>query len=129
MRPAITASKTDNQRVTLISNNQNENFALLISELLYVAAAENYCDVFYVTRDVLHKKTLRIGISAIENQLNAVDATFFRCHKSFIVNRAHVSKVSGNAQGYKLNLKQTEITIPVSRKWNHSLREELAIRQ
>jgi DNA-binding LytR/AlgR family response regulator len=50
---------------------------------------------------------------------------FFRCHRAYIVNLAAVEHVSGNAQGYKLHLKDVAELIPVSRNLNSVLSSKL----
>jgi DNA-binding LytR/AlgR family response regulator len=41
-----------------------------------------------------------------------------KCHRSCIVNLDKVVKVSGNAQGFKLHLKETDFVVPVARKYS-----------
>jgi DNA-binding LytR/AlgR family response regulator len=57
-------------------------------------------------------------VAALQGKQN-----IYRCHKSYLVNLAKVNHVSGNAQGYKLHLKDVEDQIPVSRKLNEEIKE------
>jgi DNA-binding LytR/AlgR family response regulator len=44
-----------------------------------------------------------------------------RCHRSYVVSRAAIERVSGNAQGYKLHLAAGQVVVPVARKYNDLL--------
>ena len=60
----------------------------------------------------------------MEKQLAACPG-FFRCHRMYLVNLAHVHWVSGNAQGLKLHLTDLEEAVPVSRSLTNTIKEKL----
>ena len=63
----------------------------------------------------LKKTLLRGSLSRFEEQAHHPDVV--RCHRSFVVNLRQVASVSGNAQGYKLQLQNYPSPIPVARRY------------
>lgn len=110
--------------IKIDSNNQNEEIILNISELLFIKSADNYIEVFYLKDNVVMNSMLRNTLKSIED-IFAGNENIIRCHKSYLVNLRYVNNVSGNAQGYKLHLRFTDIPIPVSRKLNDFVKEKL----
>ena len=107
--------------VILPSQNQNENIKIATDLLYFVKAADNYIEV-YLMNETLQKKMIRNTLKSIEESLIG-NSNFFRCHKSYIVNLDKVSKISGNAQGYKLHMVDMDQQIPVSRQLNLEIKE------
>jgi len=107
--------------IILKGENQNEELNLKSTELKYIGSANNYVEVNFNNE----KKLLRSTLKKMETQLNE-HSQFYRCHKKFIVNLNQVEKISGNAQGYKLHLKESDILIPVSRSLNEEISKKFA---
>ena len=62
----------------------------------------NYVEVWTTAESSAPERTLiRNTISQLAGQLPPAD--FLVCHRSWVVNPAHVTEVSGNAQGYRLH--------------------------
>jgi len=89
--------------------------SLSLNELLYLESADNYVAVHHLQQDELQRDLLRHSLKGIEAQLEGMPVV--RCHRSYIVNLTQTVKLSGNAQGMQLQLKQGDQTIPVSRKY------------
>lgn len=110
--------------VKINSQNQNEELIISSSDLLFIKAADNYIEVYYLDES-------QVEVSLLRNTLKNVELIFYtneniiRCHKSYLVNLQYVNNVSGNAQGYKLHLDFTDIPVPVSRKLNNFVKEKL----
>lgn len=103
--------------VLLEGDNQNEQLRLHPGQIVYIAAADNYVQVYFLENETLKKRLLRATLKKMEDAV--AEYTFlFRCHRTYLVNMDLVQKVSGNAQGYRLHLLHTEDTIPVSRNLN-----------
>ena len=108
------------EEIWITGENQNEELLLKTNELLFIESANNYVEIFYKKNGSLEKSLMRSTLKKIEKQL-AAHEQFFRCHRTYLVNQNLVEKISGNAQGYKLHLKETDIQIPVSRSLNESV--------
>jgi hypothetical protein len=103
--------KTDNE-VTLYSDT-SETATFNLPDLLFVEADDNYSTVYWRNNEGLHKKLLRLNLKSVESQLN--NSFALRCHRSFIVNIYAIAAISGNTNGYKLRIRDMDISIPVSR--------------
>lgn len=118
----------ENEIMVIPAENPRDNLEIHASDLLFIQAAENYIEVHTRNHQKITKHILRNSLGAVTDQLETERGPFFRCHKSYLVNVSHVHKVSGNAQGYKLHLADTDLMIPVSRRYNDILYDRLAIR-
>ena len=107
--------------ITFVGENQNETLTLQAAQIAYIAAQDNYVQVFFFENEVLKNRMLRATLRKKEDIL-ANWPQFFRCHRTYVVNFDKVEKVSGNAQGYRLHLRGVEETIPVSRNLNEVVR-------
>jgi hypothetical protein len=104
-------SKTGNQ-VTLYSDT-SESLTFNFPDLLFVQADDNYSTITWKDATGIHKKLLRVNLKNIESQLN--NSFTLRCHRSFIVNINAIEAISGNTNGYKLRIRDSDFSIPVSR--------------
>lgn len=110
--------------ITLNSENANESLQILIEQLIYIQSADNYLEVYYLEKATVLKKLMRGTLKAVSESLVQYPE-LFRCHKSYLVNLNKVTRVSGNAQGYKLALSDCENLIPVSRQLNSEIKNRL----
>ena len=95
-----------------------------VENLLYIAAADNYVELYTLQQDRLQKSLHRGSLKLAEQALEGYGPLFFRCHRSFIVNMSQVTEVQGNSQGYRLLL-PFEQQVPVSRSSAEALKERL----
>jgi DNA-binding LytR/AlgR family response regulator len=111
--------------ITISAINNKENITLKLSDLLYIASADNYIDVYYLEQGLVKHNLLRNTLNNIEEQTSGSYPDIKRCHKSYIVNTSLVKSVFGNASGYKIELKGAKFPIPVSRKYKDDLFKHL----
>jgi hypothetical protein len=114
-RPAVLPAN-----IIFSSENGKEQFAVLPADLRFITSADNYVSIHFIKDHKLAAHLLRNTLRKVEEVL-AAHPRFFRCHRAYIVNLSVVEHVSGNAQGYKLHLKDVEELIPVSRNLNSRL--------
>jgi len=111
--------------IVFSSENGKEQFSIAPADIRYIASADNYVRIYFINDHQPAVHLLRNTLRKAE-ELLAGHPQFFRCHRAYIVNLSVVEHVSGNAQGYKLQLKDVEEYIPVSRNLNKQLAERLA---
>lgn len=116
------ASKATNT-ITIYSDT-SETLTFHLPDLLFVQADDNYSTFFWKNGHGIEKKLLRINLKNIESQLNNTFA--IRCHRSYIVNVNAISNISGNTNGYKLQIRDSEFSIPVSRPKGKELMEKIS---
>lgn len=90
------------------------------SDILYVHREENWTKVVTVTREYDTRMTLK----ELESRLT--HSSFFRIHKSILVNLAHVSSLTPWFNGaYQLEVDQRPEKLAVSRNYVKELRQRL----
>lgn len=112
--PEITPVKSANE-ITFIAENEKDSLTLALDDLLFIESADNYSEIVFLQNDKIKKMLLRGSLSRFEEQAHHPDV--LRCHRSFIVNLRQVESISGNAQGYKLQLKNHVTPVPVARRY------------
>lgn len=126
--PIETLQKTNGSEpaasILLTGDNQGETLNLLPSQWMAAEANDNYVRIFFEQPAGESSALFRTTLKKVEAQLQG-HAGVYRCHKSFLVNLQKVSHLSGNAQGYRLHLVNSELQIPVSRSLNADLKEKL----
>jgi DNA-binding LytR/AlgR family response regulator len=110
--------------VMLEGDNQEEVLRVTTATLLFVQAADNYIQAWYLDNDQLRSRLLRSTLKKVSAGLETYGC-FYRCHRSYIVNLDCITRLSGNAQGYHLELEKCSEKIPVSRNLNNELRDKL----
>jgi len=124
----LIAGKVVPEQLSFTADNGKDQITLLPAQLLAVTSADNYVRLYFLEgQQHLKQELLRSSLQKIEASLTA-HTTFWRCHRTAIVNLSFVEAVSGTAQGYRLHIPHLPDTIPVSRSLNTTLREKLANR-
>ena len=111
-----TPSKESLDTIRIIGDSIQDSLELKENELIYIKAEDNYCQVHYTRDQQLNNKLLRISLKNIETQLeNSVN--ILRCHRSYIVNKRRVVRITGNARAYYLHFETCDNQVPVSRSF------------
>jgi hypothetical protein len=121
LRPAQAVDR----RVVLQGEGVKERLELAPNQILFVSSADNYVEVFFSPESTLRSQLLRSSLKNVERQLSMFPS-FFRCHRMYLVNLDLVERVSGNAQGLRLQLRGLEKAIPVSRSLTSTANERLS---
>ncbi|MCG2616722.1 LytTR family transcriptional regulator [Terrimonas sp. NA20] len=93
---------------------RSDDFLLDAGALLFARAEKNYVEIYLDNDGLVHKLLKRISMKELEAQLAGLPF-LLKTHRSYLVNLLVIEEVSGNAQGYRLRLKQCDEAIPVSR--------------
>lgn len=101
--------------LTFTAENEKDVLTLAMNDLLFIESADNYSEVVFLQNEKIKKMLLRGSLSRFEEQAHHPDVV--RCHRSHVVNLGQVESISGNAQGYKLQLKNCQTPIPVARRY------------
>jgi hypothetical protein len=111
------------QMIHFVSDSGTEVFDCLTVDLLFIKAADNYVEIHFLELGIPRKKLLRQTLKNIIQLLPFKE--FVRCHKSYIVNLNQIASSYGNAQGYKLRIKNTSEVVPVSRSNSQIVKQYL----
>jgi len=113
-------------KITIEGHNTNEQLHIDTNLFLFAKADDNYVELFYLNEGKIEKRIFRSTLKEIEVQLNKIKSVF-RCHKSYLVNTQTVSRISGNAQGYRFHFNNTALSVPVSRNQNDWVKNRFAV--
>ena len=92
---------------TLILNTQNGELYLPLKDIIHIDGDRNYSNINLTNN---RKELVSKNLSQIEELLN--DKGFFRCHKSHIVNKDHIT----SSQNLHHVMLSNRISIPISRR-------------
>ena len=113
---ARSKQKEDHETIELVSENRSEKLALKASELILVKSAENYVEILYRASGSINKTLMRTTLKGIEDQLRSLNQ-MLRCHRTYIINTAHVIKLQREFGRFYLKMYEIEEEIPVSRQY------------
>jgi hypothetical protein len=82
-------------------------------KLIYVEALGNYVNIVF-DLDGTRKITIREKFTSIE-QLIGSNISFYKPHRSYLVNIHYIHKITGDSQGLKIHFRDTDHVVPVSR--------------
>jgi DNA-binding LytR/AlgR family response regulator len=113
--------------LTFTAENGKDTLTIATAAVLYLEAADNYCTVVHDGAAVAGRTLLRASLSRLATQASTQGATrLVRVHRSYLVNLARVTRVSGNAQGYRLHLPIPDSDpVPVGRTYAEAVLAEL----
>lgn len=115
--------KIETSLIKLIAENEKDIFETSPDNIIYIESADNYSVIHFKQNNQLKKQILRSSLKRIESQ--NLFKFIARCHRAYIVNLQWVDKIEGNAAGYLLHLKDSEITVPVSRNYGPEIISKL----
>lgn len=124
LEEVLTPAHSTQEKLVLLAENGKDKFELPVGQLLYMTAADNYTEVFFLAENKLRKELIRGSLKRMELQC-ASFPEILRCHRAYLVNTQRVKHIEGNAAGYKLSLENCENEIPVSRNYGTTLTEKL----
>jgi hypothetical protein len=109
----------DNNQI-MLSGKTKDAIMLNPQDILYIESLGNYAEVHFLENGKVGRKSLRTTIRQMEDSLKEYP-TIIRCHRAFIVNVAHVEKISAYRQGFLLVLKSVDKEMPVSRTYKKNI--------
>ena len=114
-KKVVDQKNTLGHTVILKSNDENQNIELQASDILFLKAAQNYVEVFYVSDHQVKRILLRNTLKSLFQDLKD-SKVFIFCHRSYVLNIQQVATINGNSRGYKVLLRHYNEPIPVSRQ-------------
>ena len=90
------------------------------NDILYVRAADDYCDVA-----LADGRSLMVTMS-LARFLATLPARFVRVHKSYAVNRAHVARIEPRPGGGRMLVLSDGSAVPIGRSYTASVARDLS---
>lgn len=110
--------------ISIQGEGESEAIQVRRDALLYLKSSGNYVEIYFEV-GASRRRVIRATLKSMAKDLEEYQE-FFRCHKQYIVNLNKVERVSGNAQGLKIQLYRDYAEIPVSRALTAVLKEKLS---
>lgn len=104
------------EKFTVNAPSHQDCLDMKIDEFLYMKAEGNYLEVYSAEKEGVKKKVIRNTLKNVVEQLSAYPF-LIQTHRSYLVNLQQIQHISGNAQGYHLQINGITESVPVSR--NH----------
>ena len=119
------AADSSTQRMRFYDSSHNLKIVLTPPAILYIAAEQNYVNIYYVENGRVRQYELRSSMKAIDELCQ--DNGLIRCHRSFYINPAHVKVLRRDKDGIMYaELDADDVRhIPVSKKYYDRLSEIL----
>lgn len=102
------------QKEMVIGDPESDYMELGTDNLIFIQASDNYCHVHYLEKGKMSARLIRTTLKNIETQLSGFPH-IQRCHRSYMVNKQKISKITGNARAYTIHFTECDEQIPVSR--------------
>ncbi|MFN6013380.1 MAG: LytTR family DNA-binding domain-containing protein [Flavobacteriales bacterium] len=108
---------------------ENENGKILlevpVERIIFYEANDNYVITHYMDKNDQPKRSMeRASLKKIEELLAREQVSFFRVHKSYLINPDYLDEIKGKAQAYKLQKRQDYEQNQVSRSYYISFLEK-----
>lgn len=103
---------------------EKELLTMNLPDFLYAEASGNYLKIYHLQNDKIKTNLLRCTLKSAENQLESFP-TIVKCHRAFLVNTIQIVQANGNAQGLRIQLRNTGEEIPVSRSYTKMLMDKI----
>ena len=114
-----------NRRMRFYDGKHNLKIVLVPDAILYIAAEENYINIYYIENSKVRNYVLRSSMKAVEEL--CIDNGLVRCHRSFFINPSHVKVLRKEQEGVVYaELDSPEARhIPVTKRYYDHLSEML----
>ncbi len=114
----------ENVEIEFESENKSEYFHLFLEQIILIKSADNYIEVIYKQEEKINKRLIRSTLKITEELFSKYPA-MVRCHRSCIVNKNYIQKVTKGTDGLKLTLFDYPQDIHVSRQYVLKVKEAL----
>ncbi|MEM9142536.1 MAG: LytTR family DNA-binding domain-containing protein [Bacteroidota bacterium] len=123
---ANTIKPTDDL-LTLTGENAKIILAIKYSQLLYIKSSGNYLEIYYRDGDTTVKELVRMSLKSIISRIS--DPSIIRIHRSFLVNKNHISSFKRTRKGYEVLLQGTvKEKLPVAAGYKENFENELQLK-
>lgn len=110
------------QKVLLKSEYGNDWLRMPADSIVLLKSEDNYVSVYYL--DQQGKLTRKLIRTTLKYVTLGLDIQFYRCHKSYMVNTAFVTEVTGGAN---IHLQHYPESVPLSRRRQKEFTQLLAL--
>lgn len=110
-RPSSSPSMA--QYIIIRAENPNDNFKLWLEKGLFIQTEGQFVRVSYLENKQVKQVLIRTNLRKVMEDLQNAPQ-YCRCHINYLVNMNKIMSITGNAQGYQLELESVCQFIPVT---------------
>ncbi|MFS4455625.1 LytR/AlgR family response regulator transcription factor [Maribacter sp. 2304DJ31-5] len=122
-----TSTNEGHKLMILKGENDKITMAIEYRQLLYVKSSGNYLDIYYLHGEKLSKELVRMSLKEMGTLIR--DTDIIRIHRSYIINKKHISSFKRTRKGYMVNLNHiTTDELPVSSSYKNSFEKALTLK-
>lgn len=104
--------------------NGDTKLTILLDDLLYLEASENYVTIHYLDHTLPDRLLLRNSMKRLEEQLSGFPVV--RCHRSYMVNLVRIQMLKKNKTGLTVQIMAPgNINLPVSERYKQTIQNSL----
>lgn len=108
--------QVNDKMIAFYDDNGKMKLTVLVEDVLYLEASDNYVSIHYQSKNKLAKYLLRNSLKNLEGSVHKFGIT--RCHRSYMVNSNKVKLVKRERDGVFLEIDTIqEVTLPVSKTY------------
>lgn len=107
--------RTEPATISIPGDSQETPVSITNHSFRFARASGNYVEYYSFNGNGVERQLQRITLSRLEVHFENTSFNVMKTHRSYIVNLDAVSEINGNAQGYSLQLRDLDETVPVSR--------------
>ncbi len=108
------SSLEENSDLMLSIKGEDGELSFKLDNFLFAKSEKNYIEFYLLENKQIKNKLLRKTMTELSDNL-AKYTCIQVCHRSYLINLNHVSKVKGNSRGYALSINYYNSDIPVAR--------------
>ena len=116
--------KLETQEDIIAVESGKQTININADHIIAIESEGNYINVLTIEDDQVKSELIRNTIKNLEDQLSD-RSSFFKCHRAFIINLSYVQNVSGNSQGFNVDLLKLNKSIPVSRTYTKDFKKRM----
>lgn len=121
--PPLTTTPDIEDLLLIKGQNKDEELELSGRNFLYAKAQQNYMEIHYRDdRGIPQKQILRLTLAQLQQQIPGAQ----QIHRSYLINPAHVSDITGNTRKRFVLLNMEQVSLPVSPKYYEALKKQLS---
>lgn len=110
--------------IRIYADNEKNYIEFNPNDFYFVESSGNYIEIYIMQDNEIVRETLRSTLKRALSFLKNIPG-IIQCHRAFIVNSTKITNAKGNSQGLRLQLKNCEKEVPVSRNYVDFIRTAL----
>ncbi|WP_316822623.1 LytTR family DNA-binding domain-containing protein [Pedobacter gandavensis] len=112
------------EMLELSAGNSKGHLSIPVREIAFIESEGNYVQVYHSRNGSITPTMIRSSIAKVENEMIGLNQ-LIKCHRAFIVNIDFIEELKGNAQGYRLRIKGSDLEVHVSRQYTKVIKEAI----